>query len=130
MGASALTACADLDTALFGDESSASASDAAFPAADAGAPPTASASNNVSVPMPPPAGATPAGAAPVATITPVTIASGADTGTQVNKTIQAIRAQVAGLQQKITANAGRLADLRTAPTRYSARAARLEQYSL
>ena len=112
VGASALTACADLDTALFGDESSASASDAAFPAADAGAPPTAGASNNVSVPMPPPAGATPAGAAPVATITPVTIASGADTGTQVNKTIQAIRAQVSGLQQKIAANAGPLADLR------------------
>jgi hypothetical protein len=111
MGASALTACADLDTALFGDESSASASDAAFPAADAGAPPTAAASN-VSVPMPPPAGATPADAAPVATITPVTIASGPDTGTQVNKTIQAIRAQVTGLQQKITTNAGRLADLR------------------
>jgi hypothetical protein len=112
MGASALTACADLDTALFGDESSAAASDAAFPAADAGAAPTADAGNSVSVPMPPPPGAAPAGAAPVATITPVTIASGPDTGTQVNKTIQAIRAQVAGLQQKITTNAGRLADLR------------------
>jgi hypothetical protein len=114
MGTSALTACADLDTALFGDESSASASDAALPAADAGAAPTAgasAASNNVSVPMPPPATAS-AGAAPVATITPVTIASGPDTGTQVNRTIQSIRAQVSGLQQKITANAGRLADLR------------------
>jgi hypothetical protein len=110
MGASALTACTDLDTALFGDESSASASDAALPAADAAAPPTAAA-NNVSVPMPPPATGT-AGAAPVATITPVTIASGTDTGTQVNRTIQSIRAQVSGLQQKITANAGRLADLR------------------
>lgn len=115
MGSSALTACTDLDTALFGDESSVSASDAALPAADTAAAPTAGASNannNVSVPMPPPAGATPAGAAPVATITPVTIASGPDTGTQVNRTIQSIRAQVSGLQQKITANAGRLADLR------------------
>jgi chromosome segregation ATPase len=53
-----------------------------------------------------------AGGAPVATITPVTIEGGADTGTAVNKTIQSLRAQVAGLQQRLTANSGRLADLR------------------
>jgi len=116
MGASALTACTDLDNALFGDESSMSASDAAFPAADAGAAPPSAAAGNVSVPMPPPAfaasGAAPSGAAPVATITPVVVVGGSDTGTQVNRTIQSIRAQVAGLQQKISSNYARLVDLR------------------
>jgi hypothetical protein len=112
MGAGTLAACSDLDAALFGDDSAA-ASDAAVPPADAGAPPSASAGIAASVPMPPPpVGAMPSGAAPVATITTVPVAGGADTGTQVNKTIQSIRAQVAGLQQKIAANAGRLADLR------------------
>jgi len=112
VGSSALTACTDLDTALFGDDSSASASDPAFPAADAGAAPAAGAANT-SVPMPPQAfTAAPAGAAPVATITPVVVVGGSDTGTQVNKTIQSLRAQVSGLQQKISSNAARLADLR------------------
>ena len=70
------------------------------------------------MPAPPPSAASamprqPAsGAAPVATITPVTIDGGADTGTAVNKTIQSIRDQVAGLQQKLAANSARLADLR------------------
>lgn len=116
MGASALTACTDLDNALFGDESSVAASDAAFPAANAGAAPTAGSTASTSVPMPPPPMSSsitaPSGAAPVATITPVAVVGGADTGTQVNRTIQSIRAQVAGLQQKIASNAGRLTDLR------------------
>lgn len=110
MGATALTGCNDLDSALFGDESSVAASDPAFPAANAGAAP--SAAGGVSVPMPPPSGALSAGAAPVATITPIVVAGGSDTGTQVNRTIQSIRAQVSGLQQKIASNAGRLTDLR------------------
>ena len=42
----------------------------------------------------------------------MTIDAGADTGTAVNKTIQSLRAQVAGLQQKLAANSARLADLR------------------
>ena len=97
-----LAACSSVDS-LFGDDSEASAD--AFPpsAADAGAPPSAASST----PMP-----VTAGSAPVATITPVTIDGGADTGTAVNKTIQAIRNQVAGLQQKLSSNSGRLADLR------------------
>ena len=118
-GSTALTACSDLDAALFGDDSSVNAADAGFPAANA-APPTAGAAvptaGNVSVPMPPPpvAAAAPIapGTAPIATITPVVIAGGADTGTQVNRTIQSIRAQVAGLQQKIATNAANLANLR------------------
>jgi len=112
-GTGALTACADLDAALFGDDSSISAADAAAPTADGAAPPTAMASNT-SVPMPPPVAAASIapGTAPVATINPVVIAGGADTGTAVNKTIQSIRAQLAGLQQKIAANGGQLVSLR------------------
>jgi TolA-binding protein len=97
-----LAACSDVDS-MFGDESGGMSASDAPTAADAGAPPTAMASS--SMPAAP-------GAAPVATITPVTIESGADTGTQVNKTIQSLRAQVAGLQGRLSVNAGRLADLR------------------
>jgi TolA-binding protein len=92
-----LAACSDVDSMFGGDDT------AEAPAADAGAPPTAAAP--VSAPLS-------AGAAPVATITPVTIDSGSDTGTAVNKTIQSLRAQVAGLQQKLASNSQRLADLR------------------
>ena len=63
-------------------------------------------------PPPPVASAAVPGAAPVATITPVTIDAGPDTGTAVNKTVQSLRAQVSGLQQKLAANAARFADLR------------------
>lgn len=93
-----LAACSDIDS-MFSDES-----DAAYdapPAADGGFPPPSAAPLNT-VP----------GAAPVATITPVTIDTGADTGTQVNRTIQSLRAQVSGLQSKLAANAARLAELR------------------
>jgi hypothetical protein len=48
----------------------------------------------------------------MATITPVTIAPGSDTGTAVNKTIQTLRSQISGLQSKLAANAQRLAALR------------------
>ena len=53
-------------------------------------------------------------AALVATITPVTIEPGPDTGTAVNKTIQTLRGQVSGLEGKLAANAQRLSDLRSA----------------
>ena len=42
----------------------------------------------------------------------MTIEPGSDTGTAVSKTIQSLRAQVGGLQQQLSANAQRLADLR------------------
>ena len=48
----------------------------------------------------------------MATITPVSIDPGSDTGTQVNKTIQTLRDQVSGLETKLAANAQRLSDLR------------------
>ncbi|MES2254287.1 MAG: hypothetical protein V4559_04490 [Pseudomonadota bacterium] len=101
-----LTACADIDNMFEDGSSDMSASDAPAPtAADAGAMPAPSAN------FPPPS-AGGGGIAPVATITPITIESGPDTGTQVNKTIQTLRNQVAGLESKLGANAQRLADLR------------------
>jgi hypothetical protein len=96
-----LAACSDIDS-MFGDEQP--AADAYPPSAADAAPPSA-ASNNFAQPLA-------SGAAPVATITPVTIDAGSDTGTGVNKTIQSIRAQVSGLQQKLAANSSRLTDLR------------------
>ena len=52
--------------------------------------------------------------APVATITPVSIDPGSDTGTAVSKTIASLRTQVSGLQGSLSQNAQRLADLRNA----------------
>ncbi len=99
-GGLSLAACSDIDS-MFSDDT-----DLAYPAADAdlasAPPPTAAALNTVP------------GAAPVATITPITIDGGPDTGTQVNRTIQSLRAQVSGLQQKISVNSARLAELRNA----------------
>ena len=98
-----LGACSDIDEMFGGDDTSAAAEAPPTAAADTAAPPTAAA------PMSAPVSA---GAAPVATITPVTVENGPDTGTAVNKTIQSLRAQVAGLQQRLAANAQRLVDLR------------------
>jgi hypothetical protein len=95
-----LAACSDIDD-MFGGGDETAAAEAAPP--DAGAPPPTAAP--VTAPIS-------AGAAPVATITPVNIENGPDTGTAVNKTIQSLRAQVAGLQQRLAANAQRLMDLR------------------
>jgi hypothetical protein len=95
-----LAACSDIDD-MFGGGDETAAAEAAPP--DAGAPPTTAA---------PLAAPVNAGAAPVATITPVNVENGPDTGTAVNKTIQSLRAQVAGLQQRLAANAQRLMDLR------------------
>ena len=101
-----LAACTDIDN-MFDSSSDMSASDAAQPTAasmagGAGAPPTADA--------PPPTAS--GGIAPVATITPITVDPGSDTGTQVNKTIQTLRGQISGLETKLAANAQRLSDLR------------------
>ncbi len=92
-----LTACSDID-GMFGDDGQTMAATDLPP--DAGAPPTG-AYQPVAT-----------GMVPATTITPVNIDGGSDTGTAVNKTIQTIRSQVAGLQSKLSANAARLADLR------------------
>jgi hypothetical protein len=111
LAGASLSACADLDSALFGDESTVAAEDTAAPASVA--PPSAGGGfGNVNVPAPVAPASTAPGSVLVATITPVQISAGADTGTQVNRTIQSIRAQLQGLQQKIGGNAGRLNDLR------------------
>jgi hypothetical protein len=99
--AMSLGACSTIDEMFGGGEET---SVEAPPSAGAAAPPTAAA----------PVAAAPvaAGGAPVATITPVTIENGPDTGTAVNKTVQSLRGQIAGLQQRLSANAQRLVDLR------------------
>lgn len=99
-----LTACSDIDS-MFGDSSDEVMAEPPPTAGDAGAPPSAGAPLVASP-------AVAAGGAPVATITPVAVSSGPDTGTAVNKTIQSLRAQVAGLQQRLATNSGRLAELR------------------
>jgi hypothetical protein len=110
-GALLLSACSDIDN-MFGDDEAVMSDQLAPP--DAGAPPTAGAAGTFA----PSAYAAPSsgvsGAGMMATITPVTIDPGNDTGTAVNKTIQGLRSQVSGLQQKLVANAQRLADLRNA----------------
>jgi hypothetical protein len=100
--AMSLGACSSIDE-MFGGEDTTAAAEAPPSAAEAAAPPTAAA---------PVAAPISAGGAPVATITPVTIENGPDTGTAVNKTIQSLRGQIAGLQQRLAANAQRLVDLR------------------
>jgi len=98
-----LSACSDIDNLFGGDDTEMAEPAPSAAPPDAGAPPTA----GPAVPLP-----AAAGAAPVATITPVTIESGPETGTAVNKTIQSLRAQVAGLQQRLAANSGRVGELR------------------
>jgi hypothetical protein len=98
-----LAACSDVDS-MFGDDSGGMSASDAPSAAGGGAPPTASA---------PMASAGVGGGALTATITPVSIDPGSDTGTAVSKTIASLRAQVSGLQGKLAANAGRMADLRS-----------------
>jgi hypothetical protein len=99
-----LTACSDIDN-LFGDDTTADNA----PPPDAGAP--ASAFPGGAAPMAA-APVTGGGLAPVATITPVLIDPGSDTGTAVSKTIQTLRAQVSGLEGKLAGNAQRLGELR------------------
>jgi prefoldin subunit 5 len=96
-----LTACSDIDN-MFGDDTDMAAE---FPP-DAGAPPP---NAGFAAPAALPAAS---GGAPVTTITPINIENGADTGTAVNKTVQSLRAQVAGLQQRLASNSARLGELR------------------
>jgi hypothetical protein len=104
-----LAACSDIDD-LLGDSEPAAQADEGAPSADSAAPTAGSALPGTAAPMAmaPVAG----GLAPVASITPVVIDPGSDTGTAVSKSIQSLRSQVAGLQLKLVANAQRLNDLR------------------
>src|SRR5205085_5716107 len=82
-----LAACSDIDS-MFGGESQDVAAEAPPTAEGAGAPPPSAAAAPVATQP------QTAGGAPVATITPVNIDAGPDTGTAVNKTVQALRNQV------------------------------------
>jgi hypothetical protein len=106
-----LAGCSDIDSMLFGSEpseqndqaaaTSYSAPSQAPEASYTPAPAPAFQPNSVSMVS-----------APVATITPLVIAQGGDTGTAVNKTVAALRSKVVALQGAIRQNAQQLADLR------------------
>lgn len=103
-----LAGCSDVDSMLFGD--SGSQPDAGTPVAG-GAPE----SSGVSTPTPTspaPVVMASAGTGISATITPVTIEPGSDTGTAVSKTVATLRAQVSALQGSLMGNAQRYMDLR------------------
>jgi len=99
-----LAGCADVDTMLFGDTGTtpdngqSQASPAPAPTQPLYAsPPATSGGNSI---------------APVATITPVSIDLGNDTGTAVSKSIASLRAEISSLQGSLAQNAQRIADLR------------------
>jgi hypothetical protein len=117
-----LAGCADVESALFGDEGAAPEAVAAAPASPDSAttlpqqgfaggtlPGTLPGDTTVSTS----ASGGPVFASSALNISPVTISSGADTGTGVNKSIQALRSQVVNLQTRLMSSAQRLSDLRT-----------------
>ena len=99
-----LAGCADVDSMLFGDNEAApdNSQSQASPA------PAPSQTSYARVPV------TNGGnsIAPVATITPVAIEPGSDTGTAVSKSVASLRTQISGLQGSLAQNAQRLGDLR------------------
>ncbi|MDE2111283.1 MAG: hypothetical protein KGJ79_09075 [Alphaproteobacteria bacterium] len=110
-----LSGCADVDNMLFGDSgapsdntptSASTASEAPAPAPGSMAVTSTSTSSGT--------------VAPVATITPVSIEPGSDTGTAVSKTIANLRSQVSALQSSLMQNAQRLADLRNSGADFAA----------
>jgi hypothetical protein len=98
-----LAGCADIDSMLFGD-TGAAPEEGQSEAGSAIAPKQTSYAY-----VAPPSGST---AAPVATITPISVEPGSDTGTAVSKSVASLRAQISGLQGSLAQNAQRLADLR------------------
>ena len=98
-----LAGCADVDSMLFGDSSTAPDNDQSQTSSAVAPTPTAYAS------VPASSGSA---TAPVATITPVSIEPGSDTGTAVSKSVASLRSQISGLQGSLAQNSQRLADLR------------------
>jgi hypothetical protein len=101
-----LAGCADVDSMLFGD----SGSEPETPVTTTASAPAAPVSSYTA---PPSSEAQPAAMGTVATITPVTIEPGSDTGTAVSKSIASLRSQVSALQGSLMGNAQRYADLRS-----------------
>src|SRR5664279_4361746 len=104
-----LAGCSDLDNALFGDQ------------ADTGGTPAAGSSDQFPLggpggttagTLPATGAATSSGSAPVIAITPVAIDPGSNTGTAVSGTIATLRSQIVTLEEHLSANAGRLTELR------------------
>jgi len=102
-----LAGCSDVDNMLFGDSDStpdstqASTTSPATPSAPTSQP-TSTSTGSVNA------------IAPVATITPISIEAGSDTGTAVSKSVATLRSQISNLQTSLSQNAQRLADLRNA----------------
>ncbi len=123
-----LAGCGSIDEMLFGGEEQGEAQPAA-PAAPQAAAPQAAAEQSTAGTLPgmtegtPQAGTAQSGYAQASTatagITPVTIEPGADTGTTVSHTVQSLRSQVSGIQDKLLAEAQQLADLRAAAAQSS-----------
>jgi len=111
-----LAGCSDVDTMLFGDNN----------ASEQAPPSQANATSEQASPAsaqqgPAPAQQTPApeygggnSMAPVASITPISIEQGSDTGTAVSKTVATLRSQLSTLEGSLGQNADRLAHLRNA----------------
>jgi hypothetical protein len=114
-----LAGCSDIDEALFGSSNEAPAqAQTSAPSGEAPTPaPSGETTNEAAAPGTLPGALPSAGTATSAlapTITPVTIESGPDTGTAVNKSVQSFRSDLQNLEQKLGANAQKLADLRGA----------------
>jgi hypothetical protein len=106
LAAIGLAGCSDIDSMLFGD----SGGEAQGPTASTPSQPTYTPTTSA-----PAAGEAqqPATIGTVATITPVTVEPGNDTGTAVSKTVASLRAQLSALQGTLMANAQRYSDLRS-----------------
>jgi len=118
-----LAGCGSIDDALFGSDTSdqaAAPAEGAAPAPAAAAPeqPAAGTLPGAEGTMPPSAGPS-GGPATSAGITPVTIDPGSNTGTAVSQTIQGLRQEVSGVQDKLLAEAQQLADLKASAVQSS-----------
>jgi hypothetical protein len=103
-----LAGCGSIDDALFGGDTGDQGAAPADTAAQASAP-----SAGMLPGAAPSEGTMPQASGPVASgLTPVTIEQGQDTGTAVSHTVQSLRAQVAGIQDRILAEAQQLGELK------------------
>lgn len=118
-----LAGCSDVDTMLFGDNNASEQAAPSQPSATSEQTPPASAQQTpvTAQQTPVPAQQPPApeygggnSMAPVASITPISIEQGSDTGTAVSKTVATLRSQLSTLEGSLGQNADRLAHLRNA----------------
>ncbi len=114
-----LAGCGDIDDAMFGDTPNTTQATPAPTSGEAGTLPSSSSTTTTTTysgssepgTLPGSASASINGG-PGITVTPVNIEQGSDTGTAVGQKVAQLRGDVAGLQDKIGANARQLADLR------------------